>query len=569
MSVSLAGPSRPVDACTREDLAPPWQSGGLSAFEHLYMAAVTCVVALGIGLRVWAVLADRSFWGDESALIRNILTRSFAGLMRPLEDDQSAPFAWLWTQKVLAGLMPDFELALRLLPLASGVLALIAFAWFCVRFLRRADAAFAVTALALMPTYLLYAGEVKQYMTDLLFSAVLLLLAFRTLEARQGGWRNTIALALTGVIAIVFSNPAAFVLGGVGTALFLHSLNERRLRDAITIAGIALLWLSVFAALTLYLYGQQPEAVTVMRGYWQRLFAPVPPTSPKDIFWYYKALLAPAESALYYGRVYEPGQVAGVGLATLVFIWGACEIARRQPFQAIALLLPLVLAFGASALQAYPFGSRFLLFAAPQILVCIAVGVGRLCTTPGVPRPVAVAVPVLLLALPLAVTAFEYARADGKPFEAADSQAAMQTLAANHRPGDAIYVYSECLPDFRLQRHRYGLADAKVLAGHHAPDGLEFFFHDVERMRQHERVWLLYCTHMQKEVNKLYFESLQIAANIYGKKIETMGDIKRNWGVILYRFDPERYAPGTVKFPKPDYAYAPSHPSLIMRTDEN
>ena len=569
MSATVGGVSSPLDSCTFVSFERSQRWDRLFASKHLYLAVITSIVTLGIGLRVWGVLADRSFWGDESALIRNILERSFAGLLLPLEDDQSAPLAWLWAQKALAGLMPDFELALRLLPLASGVVALIVFAWFCVRFLSRLDAAFAITALALMPTYLLYAGEVKQYMTDLLFSAVLLLLAFRALEARQGSWHNTLALALTGVIAVLFSNPAAFVLGGVGTAIFLHSLNERRLRDAITIAGIALVWLAVFAALTLYLYGQQPEAVTVMRGYWQRLFAPVPPTSPKDIFWYYKALLAPAESALYYGRVYEPGQVAGVALATLVFIWGAYEIARKQPFHAIVLLLPLILALLASALQVYPFGSRFLMFAAPQILVCIAVGCGRLYAAPGVPRPVAATAPVLLLALPLAVAAFEYARADGKPFEAADSQAAMQALAANHRPGEAIYVYSECLPDFRLQRERYGLGDAKVLAGHHAPDDLAYFFHDVERMRQHRQIWLLYCAHIHRDISKIHFQSLELVLKGYGTQKQVMGDLKRNWSVALYEFDPERQQSRPEIFSEPDHVYSPSHPTLKLRNDEN
>lgn len=569
MSVTLGGASRPLDACTFVSFARPQRWGGLFAFRHLYLAAIASIVMLGIGLRAWGVLADRSFWGDESALIRNIMTRSLSGLLLPLEDDQSAPLAWLWAQKAMVGLMSDFELALRLLPLASGVVALIVFAWFCVRFLSRLDAAFAITALALMPTYLLYAGEVKQYMTDLLFSAVLLLLAFRALEARQGSWHDTLALALTGVVAILFSNPAAFVLGGVGTALFLHSLSERRLRDAITIAGISLVWLAVFAALTLFLYGQHPEAVTVMRGYWQRLFAPVPPTSPKDIFWYYKALLAPAESALYYGRVYEPGQVAGVGLATLVFIWGAYEIARKQRFHAIALLLPLILALLGSALQVYPFGSRFLMFAAPQILVCIAVGCGRFYAAPAVPRPIAAMLPVLLLALPLAVAGFEYARADGKPFEAADSQAAMQTLAAHYRPGEAIYVFSECLPDFRLQRQRYGLGDAKVLAGHHAEDDPAYFFHDVERIRKHRHIWLLYCAHIKRDISKINFESLEIILKGYGTQKQVMGDMKRNWSVARYEFDHERQQSIPVMFPEPDHAYAPSHPTLNLRTDEN
>ena len=236
MSVAFGGASRPVDACACAVFAPAQHWGCLFVRKHLHVATIAFVVTLGIGLRVWGVLADRSLWSDESALIRNILTRSFAGLLLPLEDDQSAPLAWLWSQKVLTGLIPDFELALRLLPLASGVVALIVFAWFCVRFLRRTDALFAITALALLPTYLLYAGEVKQYMTDLLFSAVLMLFAFQALEGKQWRWHHALALAFTGVIAILFSNPAAFVLGGVGCALFLHSLNEQRHRDALVIA---------------------------------------------------------------------------------------------------------------------------------------------------------------------------------------------------------------------------------------------------------------------------------------------------------------------------------------------
>jgi hypothetical protein len=209
------------------------------------------------------------------------------------------------------------------------------------------------------------------------------------------------------------------------------------------------------------------------------------------------------------------------------------------------------------------------MFAAPQILVCIATGIGALWATTAIPRPVAAAVPILLLAMPLGVTTLEYARADGKPFEAADSETAMQTLAANYRAGDVIYVYSECLPDFRLQRRRYGLGDAKVLAGHHAADTLAYFFYDVERMRQHRNVWLLYCTHVKSDINKIYFQTLELIVKAYGRQTQAMGDLKRSWSVALYEFDPGREPHGAVMFPKPEYAYAPSHPILMLRNDEN
>lgn len=563
------GSTGELQALTATSVWPRRVMAGRANLEWLYLAVIAGTVALGIGLRIWGVLANRSFWSDESALIDNILTRSFSGLLLPLGDDQAAPIGWLLAQKALSGLLTNQDLALRLLPLISGILALVLFAGFCIRSLPRSEAAFAVISLALLPTHLLYAGEVKQYVTDLMLSAFVLLLTLRALEGGEQRWRRLLALCVCGLVAIPFSHPVAFVLGGAGTSLFLQEVSSRRYQRAIVVAGVSVLWLATFAALYLLVYSQHPEMAAAMRGYWQRLFAPVPPQNIKELFWYYKALLAIPESALFYGRIFEPGHVTGAALGAIVFLWGACEIARKDPFQAIVLLLPMVLALGASALQAYPFGSRFLMFAAPQILICIARGIGRLWAAAAVPRAVATAVPVLLLAVPLAVTTQQFTRPDGKPFETADSRTAMQTLAANYRVGDAIYVYSECLPEFRLQRQRYGLDDAKVLAGHHAPDGLEYFFHDVERMRQHHHVWILYCTHMQRELHNTYFHSLQIAANVYGKQMQFLGDLNQNWSVLLYRFDPVRTATEPAAFPRPGYAYAPSHPTLVLRNDEN
>jgi len=88
-------------------------------------------------------------------------------------------------------------------------------------------------------------------------------------------------------------------------------------------------------------------------------------------------------------------------------------------------------------------------------------------------------------------------------------------------------------------------------------------------MRQHRRVWLLYCTHMKRDANQVYLNSMELLLKSYGTQKHISGDLKRNWSVTLYEFDPEKPSPNPVMFLKPDYSYAPSHPSLILRNDEN
>ena len=62
--------------------------------------AALVVVAVGIALRLWQYLADASLWVDEAALARNIVDRSPAGLLAPLDYGQAAPWGFLLIEKL-------------------------------------------------------------------------------------------------------------------------------------------------------------------------------------------------------------------------------------------------------------------------------------------------------------------------------------------------------------------------------------------------------------------------------------------------------------------------------------
>ena len=55
-----------------------------------YTVAVVCVFALGAALRLTAFFHDRSLWLDEAMLARNVISRSYSELARPLAYHQGA-----------------------------------------------------------------------------------------------------------------------------------------------------------------------------------------------------------------------------------------------------------------------------------------------------------------------------------------------------------------------------------------------------------------------------------------------------------------------------------------------
>src|SRR5262249_6781698 len=55
-----------------------------------------CLVAVGLGLRLYHYLRDPSMWHDEAALVLNVLDKGFRSLWGPLFFAEAAPPLFLW-----------------------------------------------------------------------------------------------------------------------------------------------------------------------------------------------------------------------------------------------------------------------------------------------------------------------------------------------------------------------------------------------------------------------------------------------------------------------------------------
>src|SRR5512134_330155 len=129
--------------------------------------AVAALLLVGMVLRLRQYLTSRSLWVDEAMLALNVVNRSLAGLVQPLDYDQGAPLGFLLVEKLVQLLLGKHELVLRLFPLLAGLLSLGLFALLLRRMeMRGAGGLTALALFALNPRLIYYSSEVKQYILD-------------------------------------------------------------------------------------------------------------------------------------------------------------------------------------------------------------------------------------------------------------------------------------------------------------------------------------------------------------------------------------------------------------------
>ena len=323
------------------------------------------VLLAGAALRIAGYVANPSFSVDEAMLTLGVASRSFTGLLRPpLPYDQIAPPLFLWASKAATLIGGVREPVLRMLPVLSG-LALPYSVWAVARrLLSPGWALFPAACAALAPILVQYSLIFKPYITDAFLSIVLIGLVLDVLGApeRAAPWAR---LALGGVLAIICSVPAVFVVSGSGVALAASPGVRRASGGPARLAGLAVLWGGAFAGVYLALL-RNPAASGYMQDFWAARFL-TPAT-----------LLHPARAAGILGRFTSQALSADRPLdwvppvTWLAALAGGYVVIRREGARGIALVAPIVTMFGASAVHRYPIAPRVCLFAAPQLIILYA-----------------------------------------------------------------------------------------------------------------------------------------------------------------------------------------------------
>ncbi|HEX6738598.1 MAG TPA: hypothetical protein VF310_10015, partial [Vicinamibacteria bacterium] len=314
-------------------------------------------VFLGGALRVWQYAADTSLWLDEVAVAREILERPLGALLTtPL--DQAAPRGFLLIEKLAVMALGGDDLVLRLLPLLGSLAALLGFWRLAERVLEGMAPAVAVALFAGAAPLIGYGSMVKQYSTDVAVAVLLLWLAVDLHE--RGPTRRRVAwAAAAGAAAAWISQPAVFVLAGLGAGLVLLEWRRERTEGAgpRALAPLLALWgLSAAAATAVNLATVTPVAREYLHRFWAATMMPGPLEAVRTLWparnlrW---LLGRGGQASLFY-------PLPGLYLALMAL--GLWRLWRRRPDAAVFILAPIAATALAGAARQYPFGDRLILF---------------------------------------------------------------------------------------------------------------------------------------------------------------------------------------------------------------
>ena len=452
------------------------------------------LISLGVALRTWQYAGRGSLWLDEAALARNVLARSWAELLQPLDYTQVAPRGFLLATKAAASLLGPTEHALRLYSFLLSVLALPLLYRLARSILPERAALLALGLFAVLGRPVFYASEAKQYSGDLFFAILLLLLAMPLVRGDAGS-RQIVAFGVAGAVAVWFSQPTVFVIAGIALVLAVAVTRGRMRPDRAIFAALAICALSAGAAVYATLHTFPPADAAYMRSFWERGFLPWPPAARLSfvrdaIAWPFTGLYG-----LFYDLLGMPVATIGAALALL----GAVALWRRERAALLLLLAPIAVTIGAGALRIFPFATtldgfnklaagnaRLLLFLLPALVLLVVAGLDALLDAPRIAtRRAGRALAVLTLGTPLYYDLAEI------PYTPHDLRAVIAAASRYVHPGDRLYVYYGARQSFELYRARFPFPDSATVRGEcHRPAWREYL-RDLDALRGTGRVWVL------------------------------------------------------------------------------
>lgn len=484
------------------------------------------LVITGIILRLRQFLVGRSLWADEASLAYNLANRTFFGLTQPLDYEQGAPIGFLFIEKLFVTVLGNRDQIMRLFPLFSGIIALYLFYRIARAYVKGGPLAVFLFASGWSLIY--YSSEVKQYSSDVMTGLLLVFLAGRCLKENVQA-KDFLLLGISGAVAIWISHPSAFILAGIGLALFVATMTGNPRVPVPWLAALAAMWIFSFG-IEYFVSLRHLIADEYLQSYWQKAFMPLPPWG--NLSWFVKTYYSVLLTSLT-----RTDLILILGIPLLVLI-GVVSLFYRERIIALMLISPFFLALIASALQRYPFKDRFVLFLVPFVLLLVAEGLGQIYLMiakwqPGVARIVYGLLAFAFFLQPTISTFNTFLT----PYNNADVKPVMEYVAKNRSSNEIIYVYHSTDPAFNYYAPLYGVETQNVLVGYDTPRkriALEGFFKDVDKLRGNDRVWFIFseigdCGGCQGDMQLFYVD--------YLSELGTMLDSFQAAGANAYLYD--------------------------------
>ena len=502
------------------------------------------VIGVGILLRLFHFIDNRSLFIDEIFLSSSLIRMNFTELLAPyLDYEQKAPIGFLWLVRACVLLFGKNEMALRLISLLSGIGSLFLFLPVARYFLKPLGVVVALGILAMAPPLVYHAVEIKQYSTELFATIVAIYLYIRFQQKRD--LRSLLLWGISGAAIIWFSYTSIFILAGMAIGSGLYYLFKKDWPILFRSLIPFTLWLVSFAVNFLLFTGKHANSDWLT--FWfknHEAFMPFPPTTASDLKWFiqtpYKVMHYPL-GLLWFSPAINFHPMLRIVLRMtllplLLLVVGLYQYFKHDKKLFLVMVLPIALHLVASGLEKYPFFDRLTVYLSPWLILFIARGCEQVSgLLPVQPRFWRFVLPALLLVGPLVNSVRQVADTGlFGDYKKSYQREALLYINDHIQPGDAVYIYWNGLPSYDFYKNIYPLK-YQAIPGQDlrlASTSLEDYFRnlstDFNKFAGKKRVWLLYNKHYTVKIGDIYHQP----AWYYQNEAETQKSLERKFAVM-------------------------------------
>lgn len=482
------------------------QEIGMKKENSLEKILTNLVAFIGVFLVSYQFIFNRSLWRDEAKLALNILHKSPIELFSPLENLQVAPVLFLQIEKLFSTLLPNSELGLRLFPLMCYFLALFLFIKLSrLLFAHSYATVLSISLFVFNATLIYYSSELKQYMTDVL---VLIAIYYFLLKAYKNEKTKYYVLAAMGALSIFLSNITPIVLLTAGLYLVYDHFKGKK-KWISSLVPLFLVWGTTFTVYFFAFVHNHPLRSRMMNFWSHGGFMPKHLFSAefKQFFLEKLAMVIKMNGSTamlpVFHRALNEIIVLDVILCILL-VFGFVYLIKKRRFDVLLLTaVPFIVHLLLSALKAYPFETRLVLYTIPLVIVVASFGFRFLVETAfsffKIERS-----SFLLFVTPV-VLAFLFVNAQVFPIENMELKKSLKYLEENMFQDDKVFVSAATKPVFEyyLETSFTDLnAENLILERKVIRDSIHFL-NVLEPLAG--RVWFVFDSDFQYPVS--YFES--------------------------------------------------------------
>jgi len=465
---------------------------GISTFKNrlnYYQLASYFLILIGISIRVYHYLVNRSLWLDEAMLANNIINRDFSQLLETLDRRQIAPIGFLLVQKTSSLLFGVNEFAFRLFPLLCGVFS-IPLLYLLLKKIANEKTALLGLLFFIFGRYLLYySHEAKQYNLDLIiYIASFYFFYYKNIT--NYSYIRLLGIGFIGGLFVWFSHLSAVFLVSISIFLLLRAILNKDLFQVKKVLIPIFIW-ATSVCLNYFLFIHNHSNETVQTNAFTSIgYFPPNPFRFENLAWFYTLTIHLIQFPL--------GTSSGI-FVLFVIICGLFYIIKTKKYKILILGMPILIHLVLSFLKLYPFYGRFILYTTVFVIILTVMGFKMLIEwKPRIGYIISIITVIAFMELPI--------RGCLNPFYFEEIRPSIEYIENNREENDAIYVYLGAIPAFDYYQNLFNL-NGKIIEGKvYTPDHTAYDS-EIERLKELNlsRVWILY-SHNRKEDRNYFLE---------------------------------------------------------------